>query len=686
MRKVALNSIAFVSLSINILHATMSDSEDFVIAGLPAVGPGGDSGDDFVLAGPAGGGGGGGGGDSSDSDMVMAAPSDPVEWRRLSRNRNRIAAQTSGSFWSFACTLVPAGGWSVFGVTHIQWQLTAPGGGDDDLGSCGSIVYTVLRKGELQEPVVLPADFNIRNPSAPARALIACRGILVTSECGGGTVDAFLRLNGARCECIVDCTHEEEVAIKVAGEEGSFCLRNVAIRKRSAPVRAIADFPSKKVLRRWREEVRDLRGAAGVEAQPAVGGDELDDPLLFLPKQYERRGAQGSRVTSGAAAGRRSEDFDPVRLVLAINVAQHLRDVQFFQTVVGGCSDYLGLESDRPIEHNPEVDPSRWTLQRAIARADVVSCSLTRRQFRAWRKDDMIKSIHIYSDASPVVGFELQGMVLDVVLRDGSMTRFILPGSTLAYGHQDTFAKGVALVWAMWLIAGPTEADLEYVCSKVRSLTTDFGVEVHLLEMPDITRALIAWIGGKSLHQVAPMVQHESRMFSRALRMAGWSHTLGNIMKAVALGFDQWPVYQNHLRALVHFFHVPTYRQHIARRLSHIVGMVALMKSFTATFAKWRYETVVETMGQVGRRRQLCEHQLNAAMFANAQDQEQIVSVFKACGDASFWRFVAVAHPEVFQRLERLRKWGMVCDHEACEELRRASDYKKHIQCPRTNN
>ncbi len=35
-----------------------------------------------------------------------------------------------------------------------------------------------------------------------------------------------------------------------------------------------------------------------------------------------------------------------------------------------------------------------------------------------------------------------------------------------------------AFVWAAWLVAGPDEASMRFFFSKVRSLTTDFGIEV----------------------------------------------------------------------------------------------------------------------------------------------------------------------------------------------------------------
>ena len=68
-----------------------------------------------------------------------------------------------------------------------------------------------------------------------------------------------------------------------------------------------------------------------------------------------------------------------------------------------------------------------------------------------------MRSINVYSDASPVAGVELQGMIVDINLTVGKKLRIILPGSTLAYGHTDTMAKGVALIWGIFLIAGPLE-------------------------------------------------------------------------------------------------------------------------------------------------------------------------------------------------------------------------------------
>ena len=155
-------------------------------------------------------------------------------------------------------------------------------------------------------------------------------------------------------------------------------------------------------------------------------------------------------------------------------------------------------------------------------------------------------------------------------------------------------------------------------------------------------------------------------------------------MKPESEKFPQWPRHLKHERHLCAFFKNVTYRQHIVRKLGPgVPNLRAQLHSFTAGFAKWRYETEVEVLRQLLKHRDLCENHLDPALFAKAQDQEEMAGVFRACNDKGFWRWANASHREIFSRLERLRKWGMVCPHERCEELRAASNYKKSIPCDR---
>jgi hypothetical protein len=191
-------------------------------------------------------------------------------------------------------------------------------------------------------------------------------------------------------------------------------------------------------------------------------------------------------------------------------------------------------------------------------------------------------------------------MLVDVTFNDGSPAiRLVLPGSTLAYGRTGTMDKGAALLWSIWLIAGPSLDALEWFCDNVRSLTTDFGVEMHLLELPDIKEALLAWAAGCPLPRVRMLVKPDQRLFRKALRIAGWSHTMGNIMKDTAEQFPQWPSFLGMMRSMVKFYKNTSYREHIRRRLVWTAEEDKTLKHFTASFAKWRYETVFEVLRQL---------------------------------------------------------------------------------------
>ena len=216
------------------------------------------------------------------------------------------------------------------------------------------------------------------------------------------------------------------------------------------------------------------------------------------------------------------------------------------------------------------------------------------------------------------------------------------------------------------------------------SLTTDFGVEMHLPEAPDMIDAYLAHMSGTPFDRLRPLVKHDVRLFVRALRVAGWSHTLGNIMKTGSEAFPEWPSYLKHERYLCKFYKNVTYRQHITRKLgSRHPNVKKDLKSFTAGCAKWRYETEVEVLRQLLKLRDVSESQLDPAFFANAQDKEEIAGVFRACKDERFWKWASASHRDIFERLEKCRKWGMVCNHQECDDLRKASNYRKHVPCDR---
>jgi hypothetical protein len=137
------------------------------------------------------------------------------------------------------------------------------------------------------------------------------------------------------------------------------------------------------------------------------------------------------------------------------------------------------------------LDPSGRSLERARMKLDTTCMNLQRREFRRWHEDatDPLVSIQLQSDASPVTGTEVQGMVLDLSFRDGTSRREYLPAMSLHYGFCSKMDKAVCLLWAIYLVAGPEEEVVRWVLGKCRSMTTDGGTELGLSLTPDIVGA-----------------------------------------------------------------------------------------------------------------------------------------------------------------------------------------------------
>lgn len=679
--------ITTILINFSHLQAMSSDSDDFDFAapvGLPAVlggGLGSESGGgvfDFApaVAAPRA-------VSDSDADFDFAVSAPVAQKRR----RQRTLAPTLGAFWTVAITkdseTAAPGTHSVHGLVEMQWELLREGVSREAVvggGVCGAVVYSLRRFVALDNVATLPAGFNVSGPLASLHVLAAIGDATVADD--GSTVSRFLMAQGVRVEKEALICSSAEAAILRTAAPGPQRFRHVPIYRRWAdPARRICSLPKQSVFKRWRKANRyeiqsDSDGDA--QQQPAATA-QIADHLTYIPHS---RVLQTERPRQETPVG--GPATDPVRLVHALSVLQHLRSPKLFVVALDDAYDYLFQDDDGREARNSEKDPRRSSLQKALARADVVSLNITRRMFKQWRQEGVVKAINVFSDASPVVGTELQGMLVDVVLTNGEVHRIILPGSTLAYGHTGTMGKGAALLWAIWLIAGPTADDVQWFCYNVRSFTTDFGVEMHLLDLPDFIEAMVAWAGGRPLDRVGPLIKPDSRMFRRALRLAGWSHTMGGVMKGTAEGMPQWPTSLTHMRVVCKTYKNATYRRHIRRKLDLSPEEDRSMISFTAGFAKWRYETVFEVLRQLNGVRAVSA-KVQPVLFPRAQDREEMGSFFVACRDAAFWRWASASFRHIFRELEYLRRWGMVCDCPEHRAERKRTDGKKFIKCPRTH-
>ena len=296
---------------------------------------------------------------------------------------------------------------------------------------------------------------------------------------------------------------------------------------------------------------------------------------------------------------------------------------------------YDAGDVEEEVTRDASQDPGRATLQRAETRLDIVGMNIERRIWHQEVADDAVLAINCYSDSSPVVGMEIQGMLTDVVKTDGSIRRTILPGGSVFYGSQCAISKIMVFLWAAWLLFGPTLADMQYFVEHVVCWTTDLGVEACSIELPDCSLAFLAWVAGKALEECRPLVNHTRRLFYRSLRIAGWSHVVGNIMKQVAKSYFGWPEVLEAIRNLTRFFRNDSWREWLIRALrDRIPGIEDLLAHFTASTAKWRFETIVESERQLEPLRALCQKEMREELFAKAQENMFINDVLQACRDA----------------------------------------------------
>ena len=618
---------------------------------------------------------------SSEGFVVDARNEPEPRPRRMSK-----PLASSGSFWAIAATTMLSD-LEFVGLVQMEWDLLTAEAAGLATGAMQTVLqYRAVNYWDFASGAVsVPQEFDFTSTFSAIHAQNLCAASVLKRMQDGDQVQETSMVDtlaGNIVTAVVHCSESEAETLCTLGVDSRLVFRSIPFGRRSSckGQGCIPAHPKVSVIQRFRKMHRQQQASAPSTAERS-GTASSADPLFYLPARVDNEELDAARRNHAAL----HPEVDPIRSIGALAFARHLRSVSAFQDALDDGNLYHSIddpESLVPVDHS--VDPSTAHIKKSACRADVVAMNLMRRRFAKWRANDSVKSINIYSDASPVTGSELQGMLIDIVFWNGDVRREVLPGSTLADGHQDTHSKGVALLWACWLIAGPDAEALQWFCSKVRSFTTDFGVEMHILEMPEITNAFVEWAGGKALLDVRHLVQPRLRQFGRALRVAGWSHAQGNIMKAVAFAAPDWPEIVEQLRALCKFFRNRSHRLHLARRLDGVVGDIQKrLRFFTASFAKWRYETVDDVLKQLLALRDICEDHFDGPLFfGTAQDQEEISAVHRACKNKRLWRWMAGASKYLFSPIEKVRRWGMVCDCPEHVALRKAGK-RKTFRCLR---
>ena len=400
---------------------------------------------------------------------------------------------------------------------------------------------------------------------------------------------------------------------------------------------------------------------------------------LELPAKRTRAPAPESGADQRRVAPKK--EMDPLRWINALSITVRLRNAEEFEETLQEAQWYEDDDLLCERKRDASRDPTPSGIYRSQRRLDVVGMAIERRIWHEEVEDDLVDAINCYSDSSPVVGTELQGMVVDICRADESVRRVWLPGGSIFYGQQNAICKVMCFLWSCFLVFGPELRHLRYFCDRVVCWTTDGGVESKCIELPDCLDAFFAWIGGRALDDCARLVHFGRRLFWRSMRILGWNHGFGNIALRVAKSYMWWPEILTHIQHLCKFFRYATWREWLQKALkARLPEVVDLLHSFTATTAKWRFATIIWCMESLAPLRNVCENFLCAELFQDAQEKVFIEDVLKACKDPSLWLFIRSVGPHVMSKLEHCRRWGLCCSHQRCNDLRHSGVH--HVDCP----
>ena len=166
-------------------------------------------------------------------------------------------------------------------------------------------------------------------------------------------------------------------------------------------------------------------------------------------------------------------------------------------------------------------------------------------------------------------------------------------------------------------------------------------------------------------------VNPSSFLFPRCTSIYGWSHLFSNLIKKCCYCCPEYPEVLEYIRALVSLFRNKTWRQHIATQISPVYPPVgALLETFDARFAKWRYNTMDKVLKELGRLRFLCEEYLRtlSIIFPDFQDTKLLRKCEVAMRWKSLWRFIVKFREIATKGIEEVRSWSLGC---WCHEIER---------------
>ena len=334
-------------------------------------------------------------------------------------------------------------------AAHIALQPPRHGRASRAKRPWGYVEYLITKAWPFSAAVNLPDDFDLDTVTAAAEIRHMCMDVaLEHSHANMRTLLAGdLRPTVASVMAL-----PRAVALGALAESPEDTLvRSVPLLLRGTGSGLVPLFPKASLVTRWRQDL-NVSDRAGVPVMQPAEGDFMADIECELPTREPPTTDDGTVGRPSAA----KRPIDPIRLIKGLRFAHLLRDTKCFEEGLDASDAYkaevAGVAHVRPEGQN---NPGTTTLRTAYGKVDTIGMLISRRQLKAERLANKVQAVNLFTDASPVTGEEMQGMVMEVITTDNALRRDILPGATLEYGHYDAISKGVCLLFALFLVAGP---------------------------------------------------------------------------------------------------------------------------------------------------------------------------------------------------------------------------------------
>lgn len=441
-------------------------------------------------------------------------------------------------------------------------------------------------------------------------------------------------------------------------------------------------FPSVWMIKQFRRELTEEVPAADVVAHSAVpsaassvlpassAGSQPSSMAIsvHVEQNWERRQGQG---------GVRGFIY-PVEVVMrALRASKHLRQQADLEDASADILDFvLPGDSRQLLETMVAVGfrtPSRDTLVKARIRLDW--CAMLFHQIHCKCRDD---SRCISFDKSPQIGREVFAVREEVLFGGvgarsrGSVRQRLLPLVCMGHGYLSAGDVAQALLHSACLDYGPSFSALKQWCESVRGVVTDDGTE-----------RLIADCGsplGAMFSGVAAVGEAPGFLFPNAVRVPGFNHMFDVCVRKVIETHCPWfPAFEADLKTMSKFLGIRSYTDVLRQVLSDrgLDAYATLLSTSPASFAQWRWGTLVRCASGVLERRAALFEAFNPASFSTGSVLLERVKVLLS-GDVvsvCFWSRVEFCTAWLCP-LESFRQWCLGCP---CHEVDRQAG--RRVQC-----